>query len=632
MKAIILAAGRGSRLRSQTEDKPKCMTKINNRSIIERLLHQLSNSNAIDEVIIACGYMRDLLKQHVSEVAPSNLSINFVDCIRWETTNNIETLRHTISFSNIEPNENYILFESDLVFSDETIVQIIKNSNVECKGESLKLAFVHLDYNAFHDGGMVSIKPNNTYMSHDIIERFIKKSQIEAIKDQSKLYKTANVYAFSGLFLKDDLLKALECGIHLMGDSVYYEECFNIIPNLNMRVHWLSKSYEMIEIDDDKDLSIAQKMFDKTKLNKQYGGYWVYPTVYDFCYLVNPYYPNAQFMRDLKRSLIEVIQSYPSGQAHQRVLAGNMLHINPDYLLVSNGASEVMPYMFDKTDTTSKIGIITPSFDEYINRVPKERIVFLKSTKETNYKVHVDDICKFIEENEIKHFILINPNNPTGATYSAVEILEIVMYFPRVSFIIDESFMDFCPNKKDCTVLDDYFLQKFKNLIVIKSISKSYGIGGLRLGVVATANETKLEHFNSSTPIWNINSVAEQFMTLFPKYRKEYAASLKLMHERRKDLYRELEKLSKSLDCIFTAIPNSGANFVMIEFDSSRVNKEQLDQIVKIMSEKSILVANVSNKINSEDIIALRFSVRPMFEIISLISALTIAINKTVSK
>ena len=98
--------------------------------------------------------------------------------------------------------------------------------------------------------------------------------------------------------------------------------------------------------------------------------------------------------------------------------------------------------------------------------------------------------------------------------------------------IIDESFVDFA-DEEDSTLIQQNILAPNTHLFVMKSISKSYGVPGLRLGVLASGDQNIIEKMKKDVSIWNINSFGEFYMQIEEKYKKDYAAALiKIRKER----------------------------------------------------------------------------------------------------
>lgn len=91
-----------------------------------------------------------------------------------------------------------------------------------------------------------------------------------------------------------------------------------------------------------------------------------------------------------------------------------------------------------------------------------------------------------------------------------------------IKLIIDESFVDFSEDFQNNSLLHNDILEAYPDMTVIKSISKSYGVLGLRLGVLASSDTTIINRIKKEVSIWNINSFGEYYMQIFGKYSKDY--------------------------------------------------------------------------------------------------------------
>ena len=139
-------------------------------------------------------------------------------------------------------------------------------------------------------------------------------------------------------------------------------------------------------------------------------------------------------------------------------------------------------------------------------------------------------------------------------------------------------------------IINDDILNKYPNLIVIKSISKSYGVPGLRLGVLASGNYEYLDIINRNMPVWNINSFAEYFLQIFLIYKKDYVNGCSKIKEERNRFYNELIKISE-LD-----VYDSEANYFMI-----KLNKSTANEIAEYLLDNNKILIKVLNGKNGFD-------------------------------
>ena len=156
---------------------------------------------------------------------------------------------------------------------------------------------------------------------------------------------------------------------------------------------------------------------------------------------------------------------------------------------------------------------------------------------------------------------MINPDNPSGNFIPREDVLGLAKWAKtrNIRLIVDESFVDFSVESVSNTLLLDNILESFPNLVVMKSISKSYGVPGLRLGVLATSDTSLIQIIRKDVSIWNINSFAEYYMQIFGKYEKDYLQACQEFIAERERFYQELQKIS------FLRVIPSQANYFLCE-------------------------------------------------------------------
>ena len=582
MQVLIPAAGMGKRLGSATSDKTKCMVEINDKTLIEHCL-DIVTSFPIRRIIIIIGHEGEKLKKLLGK-SYNGIKIIYVNNPEYASTNNIYSVYLSKKYLT---QDDTILIESDLIFEKDIIRQIINN-----KFENLAVVD---QYQPWMDGTVVKI--NQEFG----IDHFISKSEFN-YNDAQNYFKTVNIYKFSKKFLNDIYIPFLEAYASALGKNEYYEQVLKVIVNLDMgQLKALPLSGELwYEIDDLQDLDNANVIFSKPKkkfdmLSTRYGGYWRFNDLIDFCYLVNPYFPSEKMNNEIHYSLEKLIQSYPSGEKTQALLAGKMFNISPKNIVVGNGAAELISIL--TSSLKIKLAIYSPTFEEYTERF-NNADVHIPSKK--GFRYGKKDILKISENND--GVILINPDNPSGNFISYKDVLDVLRTLKRLKkyLILDESFLDFAEEGFESSLLNSKDIEKFDNLIIIKSIGKSYGVGGLRLGVLATSNKRIINDVKSNIPIWNINSVAEFYLQIIGKFKSDYVESCKKIISRRKELFLGLKKIS-----YINPFP-SEANYILMEIKGISANKLSRD----LCNNFGILVKDCSGKKSFADNNCIRVAVR----------------------
>jgi histidinol-phosphate/aromatic aminotransferase/cobyric acid decarboxylase-like protein len=330
-----------------------------------------------------------------------------------------------------------------------------------------------------------------------------------------------------------------------MGNNEYYEQVLRVITTLdNCELKaFILNGHKWYEIDDIQDKNIAETIFSATakerlsRIQSAYGGYWRFPGMLDFCYLVNPCFPTAHMYSELKAYFTDLISSYPSGLNTQNLLAAKLFNIDEKHILAGNGAAELIRGL--SSALKGPVGVTYPTFNEYPESFASEEIVsFIPS----DFSYTKDDILEFSKK--CSTLILINPDNPSGNYIAQSDVLEIAADFKSKgkTLILDESFADFSDADENPSLISENIIEEYPNLIVIKSLSKSYGIPGIRLGVLACSDESLIKKVRAHLSIWNINSFGEYFMQIIGKYRKEYRYSCEEIAAERKRFGKLLEQ------------------------------------------------------------------------------------------
>ena len=572
MQAIILAAGMGKRLGEYTKNNTKCMVPVNGVPLIDRVLNQLS-SLKLSRVVIVVGYEGQKLIDYIGNEY-NGLKIEYIFNSIYDKTNNIYSL--ALAKDKMQEDDT-LLLESDLIFDDRLFGLVVDNP---CPN----LALV-AKYEAWMDGTMVQIDDERN------IVNFVPKEAFRHEQADS-YYKTVNIYKLSKEFSANRYVPFLEAYMKAIGNNEYYENVLRILSFLDCKdLKALPITDEKwYEIDDKQDLDIAEALFadDEQLMQKfysRYGGFWRFPKMLDFCYLVNPFFPSQRMLDEMKASFQTLLTEYPSGMKVNALLASKCWGVSEKYIVPGNGAAELIKFLMDNLN--GKLGVIRPSFEEYPNRYQGEVVTFIPQNSDFRYTGQ--DIIDYYADKGIANLLLINPDNPSGNFIPKDDILKVADWckLNQVRFIVDESFVDFSEDYEICSMLDDTILESYPNMTVVKSISKSYGVPGLRLGIMASADEMLIKEAKNYVSIWNINSFAEFFMQIFTKYSKDYHKACGSFQAERADF------LSKLYEIPFIHVMPTQANFVLCEVKEPY---SSMEIVKRMLREHNILLSACSAK------------------------------------
>ena len=581
MQAIILAAGMGRRLGELTKDNTKCMVPVNGVRLIDRLLGQLEKL-PLNRIIIVVGYKGKELKEYLTQ-APSpfgegGVRLEFYENPIYDKTNNIYSL--SLVKEQMQEDDT-LLIESDLIVSDSLFSMILDDPYPN-------LALV-AKYETWMDGTMVRLDDDQN------IVNFISKEAFD-YNDVDAYYKTVNIYKLSRDFSQNKYVPFLEAYTKAVGNNEYYENVLRIISMLNnhdMKALPIGGE-KWYEIDDKQDLDIAEALFadEKDVLRKYYGrfgGFWRFPQMLDFCYLVNPYFPSRRLKDELRANFDTLLTEYPSGMKVNTLIASKCFGVREEYIVPGNGAAELIKSLpLSPSKEKGKIGLIRPTFEEYPNRFNNyTQVTFVPQNED--YRYTADDLMIFFADKDIQQLMVINPDNPSGNFIPKADVLRLAQWCENkgIRLVVDESFVDFSEDYATNSLLNDETLEAYPHMAVMKSISKSYGVPGLRLGILCSADKELISRMKQEVSIWNLNSFAEFFMQIYNKHEKDYQRACEKFVKERADFERQLRTIP-----FFRVMP-SQANYFLCEvlppYKASEI-------VIYMLKQHNILTRDCSGK------------------------------------
>ncbi len=588
----------GRRLGELTKDNTKCMLKVNGMRLIDRTLDCLAALN-LNRVVIVVGYNGDKVVEYVGNNYKGT-DIVYVNNPIYDKTNNIYSLYLARDFM-VE--DDTLLLESDLIYERSVVEKLLADPRPD-------LALVD-KYESWMDGTVVTLDEDQN------IVNFLNKEKFR-YSDIADYYKTVNIYKFSREFSTSQYVPFLNAYCTALGRNEYYEQVLRVITLLgNTTLKALPLSGEKwYEIDDIQDLDIAEGMFAESSeaqwraVSGRYGGYWRYPHMKDFCYLVNPYFPPQRLLDEIKASFDTIIREYPSGMSVNSLLAAKNFNVHQDNIVVGNGAAELIKDLME--NIVGNVGVARPTFEEYPNRRDAEKVVWF-SPGNDDFHYSAADLMDFYADKEIAALLLINPDNPSGNYIAQDEVMRLVEWTKSrgIMLVYDESFMDFADD--NYTLMRQDFMEQYPHVVILKSISKSYGVPGLRLGVLASGNVELVRGVKKGVAIWNINSFAEFYMQIYEKYANDYAVACRLFKEERELFRQGLSRIS------YLRVVPSEANYFLCEVTSQYSSRELA---IRLMKDYNILIKDCSSKKAFDGRNYIRLAIRDMADDQMLVDAL----------
>lgn len=557
--AVILAAGLGLRLRPYTNLVPKALTPLGRERLLERTLRLLAEQG-VEEAWIVTGHAAERIESFVRE-REWGLNIRLVRNEHYATANNLLSVA---AAREVLASRDSLLIECDVAFSASSLAALLSSDRPN--------AMLVSPYTTCMDGAVVTVDAQN---------RVSRRLHPDRLDRNPAWLKTLNITRLSRDFSREVFLPLLD-SVRSAGSRLYYDDLFGVAIDLKLAefAAVVVPEDSWFEVDNVADLKIARDLFgaieeEALTLQGRHGGYWKFPSFQDSCLLVNPWFPPAEFMAELLDDGERLVRSYPSGQGDQVILAERAFGVRSDFLAIGNGASELILAALDCMPGV--VAMSAPSFEEYYNRLPAGRLS-LYDGAEPWHRADPAGLAAHAERVGAGAVILVNPENPTGAMVARQELLELIAAAGRAGrrVLIDESFADFPDSNERFTLLDDGLLEANPHLLVLKSISKSYGVPGIRLGLIAAGDTDLIAAIRQRLPIWNIGSHAERFLELLPLYRSSYEASLDRLATQRA----RAETMLAS--CSFLDPKPSAANYHLCEVSPPWTARELVGELLSV--------------------------------------------------
>ena len=279
---------------------------------------------------------------------------------------------------------------------------------------------------------------------------------------------------------------------------------------------------------------------DVRAVSSLYGGFWNFE-IQDFCYMTNRYFPPEEFFELLSSSLPTLVKSYPSTNRYLSSLVADPLGMTHEELVVGNGASELISVITSLR--VEHLAVPIPTFDEYRNRAEVQGKHVSAYAMEADFSLDVEGFITHVREARANSVVIVRPNNPAGTLVSKEEVVQLLQAFGDLDLVlVDESFLYFAgPHYLDLSVVG--LIHEFPNLVVVNSMSKAYGVPGLRLGYAASGNTQFIAKLRAELPIWSINSLAQFFLEALGGYGSQFADSCAQVRRATQTLYQGLQSV-----------------------------------------------------------------------------------------
>lgn len=561
MKALILAAGYGNRMRPLTDTTHKTLLRVGGRTLIGRIVDGL-REHGITDIVVVTGHLAEDLEDALRAAYP-DLRFTFVRNTRYRETNNIYSL--ALAFESIALDDDILLIESDLVYEPAVLRRVLESRHPN-------VALVDR-FRSGMDGTVVTV-------ADQLIRSIIPPHLQGPSFDFSDKYKTLNIYKFSRQFCASVFKQLLGYYTKAIDDNCYYELILGILIYVGQaQIHAeILDGETWAELDDPNDLRVAEFVFDgqarSAIVEESFGGLWAH-NVLDFGFIRNMHFPPGAMLAEMKGNLPALLGNYGSRQSVLNQKLAYALLCDPDHVLALNGASQAYPWLREYFRGQT-ILMPDPTFGEY-PRLADRRVTYPDA-------IGIDPADIESRARDCKVVVVVNPNNPTGSTVPTDWLLDFAERYHDKWLLVDESFIDFSGQPSIMEALRE---RPLRNVVVLKSLSKCWGVPGLRLGFLYANDRDLYAHCTAQVPIWNMNSMAEFFLETLLKHRRALAQSF----ERTKAERDEFAAALAALPAVEHVYP-SGADFLLARIAGGRRGAAALAE--GLLADHAIYVKDVS--------------------------------------
>lgn len=237
--------------------------------------------------------------------------------------------------------------------------------------------------------------------------------------------------------------------------------------------------------------------------------YKIEKNLMDFSSNINPYFPEN--VEKISLESVKYLNDYPDIE-YESIRNKISKHINYIYgcnlskknICVGNGATELI-FLITRLEKKSRIGVVNPTFSEYERAVKISGNIYVDIKMNEGNSGFELDICEKIDD--LDYLFICNPNNPDGKLRDITNIVKICEE-KGTKLIVDETFIEFCEEDKKYTALN----YDYKDIFVIRAVTKFYGLPGVRFGYVLSKNERYIQRMWDIKEPWSVNTFAEKIV------------------------------------------------------------------------------------------------------------------------
>jgi threonine-phosphate decarboxylase len=350
-------------------------------------------------------------------------------------------------------------------------------------------------------------------------------------------------------------------------------------------------------------------------VSSQHGGYWRHDFI-DHNYLYNLYFPPEDFFTHITRQIHQLVLNYPIAQKDLAGLVGKLIGQPPERIVVGNGAAELIKII---AGMNHKLIVPVPSFNEYANAALTGNVVEF-ALESPSFQLDVDKFAAEAIRCKAGLAVVVTPNNPTSLLVPKAELVRLLNRLADYDcmLIVDESFIDFAKDRDRETLETE--IDKYPNLAIFKSMSKAYGICGIRIGYMLTASPDFATKVRQGLHIWNINGFAEEFLRFAPRCRQEFIDSCNKVKTDRDHFYIQLQAVQGM------TVYQPDANYIFCRLPDHAASGPEVTE--KLFVKHNIYIKHCQGKTMPESDRYIRIASRTKPENLRLVAALRDVIGR----
>lgn len=294
----------------------------------------------------------------------------------------------------------------------------------------------------------------------------------------------------------------------------------------------------------------------------------------------SPYPFSKEILDEIKASLHTIpFHRYPQDDAYElRNAYASYLHLHPDQLIAGNGSDEMIGLLIALCITNGKkVYTLQPDFSmyDYYTEMQGGRMVTY------SYGFHqafdVEDFIQKGKQEQVDMILFSNPNNPSGRVIERASIKAILNAFPKIPVVIDEAYGEF----SDQSMLE--YLEEYPNLLVLRTMSKAFGMAALRCGFLIACKAT-MERIRPYKVPYNVNALTQYIATIVLHHQEEITNNVKTIIKERERMIGEIQSMDLEQ---FTIYP-SHANYLY------GISPRKQD-FLQALKERHIVIRNYPN-------------------------------------